>query len=600
MKSPEGHGPDFLETVVLPSRPLAALRMLFKGQWPRLAVSMITFVAKHSPVWMTPIITSAIINIIIQGGDGAFEHALGLGLIMVLTLIQNIPTHTLYVWLLNGGIRAMEARTRMSLVQRLQQLSFGFHDRARTGALQNKVLRDVENVGTMVTQFINTIMATVVTISIALVLTLTRKPVLALFYLATIPIAVSLVRLFRRPIRQNNLNYRRILEGMSNRVNEMIAMLPVTRAHAAEDYEVQRISSTMDEVAVAGRRLDVLNGIFGAGSWVVFQSFSLLCLLVSGYMALKGQIPVGDIILYQGYFAAIVAGVSATVNVIPDIAKGVTSIQSIGEVLRSPDLEHNEGKSPVGRVRGSFRFEGVSFRYPTQGSGKTVVDEAPYALIDVDLEVEAGQTVAFVGESGSGKSTLMNLVIGYHRPTAGRILLDGRDMADLDLRDYRRQLSVVSQNVILFSGTISDNVTYGFADIDDERIRGALEAANAWQFVKELPEGIDTILGEHGGRLSGGQRQRIAIARALIRDPRVIILDEATSALDAGSERLVQQALDRLVRSRTTLIVAHRLSTIRNADRVVVLRKGRIAESGTHDDLLAAEGEFSRLYGLYR
>ncbi len=577
--------------------------MLFKGQWPRLAASAFTYVVKHSPVWLSPIITASIINIVAAGGPGALEHSLFLGFVMILVIVQNIPTHTLFVWLLNGGVRTMEARTRMSLVLRLQQLSFGFHDRARTGALQNKVLRDVENVGTMVTQFVSTVLSTAVTVAIALGLTLTRKPVVAVFYGITIPIAVALVRVFNRPIRQNNQTYRQALEGMSNRVNEMIAMLPVTRAHAVEDYEIQRISSTMDQVATAGRRLDIFNGIFGAGSWVAFQAFSLLCLLVTGYMALKGQIPIGDIILYQGYFASIVAGVSATVNVIPDLAKGITSIQSIGEVLRSPDVERNTGKFPVGRVRGAFTFEGVCFRYPSAGPGAALdgaAEEAPLALCEIDLAIEAGQIVAFVGESGSGKSTLMNLVIGFHRPTGGRILLDGRDMNELDLRDYRRQLSVVSQNVILFSGTIRENVTYGFNGIDEERIRQALEAANAWQFIKELPDGIETLLGEHGSRLSGGQRQRIAIARALIRDPRIIILDEATSALDVGSERMVQQALDRLVRGRTTLIVAHRLSTIRNADRLAVLHRSRLVEFGTHDELLAAKGEFSRLASLYK
>lgn len=206
-----------------------------------------------------------------------------------------------------------------------------------------------------------------------------------------------------------------------------------------------------------------------------------------------------------------------------------------------------------------------------------------------------GETIALVGGSGAGKSTVLNLVIGFLRPTRGRILLDGVDMETLDLRDYRSWLSVVPQESILFEGSIRENVTYGMTDVPEERVRAALRDANALEFIDRLPAGLDTVVGERGARLSGGQKQRLAIARALIRDPRVLILDEATSALDSRSEALVQQALTRLVRGRTVFVVAHRLSTIRGADRIVVLDDGRVAEIGSHAELLRRGGAYAGL-----
>jgi ATP-binding cassette subfamily B protein len=269
----------------------------------------------------------------------------------------------------------------------------------------------------------------------------------------------------------------------------------------------------------------------------------------------------------------------------PLISKGLESVRSLGEVLEAPDLEHNAGKAQVDAVRGGVRFERVGFAYPE--AERNSVD-------DFSLDVRPGETIALIGASGAGKSTVVNLVIGFLRPTAGRILLDGVDMESLDLRSYRRFLSVVPQESILFEGTIRDNVTYGLDDVPEHVVRQALADANALEFIDRLPTGLDTVVGERGARLSGGQKQRLAIARALIRDPRVLVLDEATSALDTKSEALVQQALARLVHGRTVFVVAHRLSTIRNADRIVVMEDGRIAEIGSHDELLRSGGLYAR------
>jgi ATP-binding cassette subfamily B protein len=259
-------------------------------------------------------------------------------------------------------------------------------------------------------------------------------------------------------------------------------------------------------------------------------------------------------------------------------------------VLEAEPAEHNEGKPAApSPLRGEIVFDNVSFSYPR---GREV------ALQDISLDIAAGETVAFVGESGAGKSTLVNLAIGFRQPTAGGVKLDGRDLREMDLRTYRRQIGVVPQTTLLFNGTLRENVTYGLERISDDTLWKIMADASLAEFVRQLPQGLDTPLGESGTRLSGGQRQRIAIARALVRNPRLVILDEATSALDTESERLVQEALVRLTQGRTTLIVAHRFSTIRHAHRIIVLQRGRIVEQGTQEELMSRRGQFYRLAQL--
>ena len=305
-------------------------------------------------------------------------------------------------------------------------------------------------------------------------------------------------------------------------------------------------------------------------------------LIAGAVLGLRGTISLGpgDLVLLSGYVAAVVAAVMQLNSMLPVITRGFDAIRSIGEVLEEGELESNGSKQAVTNVRGAFHFEDLHFEYA--GPERNVA-----TLRGIELQVAAGETIGVIGPSGSGKSTLMNLVAGFYQPSSGRLLLDEMDMADLDLRSYRRHLAVVGQETLLFAGTLRENIIYGSPEADDARLSKALEAANAVEFISKLPEGLETVIGERGARLSGGQRQRIAIARAMLRDPQVLILDEATSALDGESEAIVQEALDRLMAGRTTFIVAHRLSTLRRADRVIVLDHGRLQESGTPADLAA-------------
>ena len=288
-------------------------------------------------------------------------------------------------------------------------------------------------------------------------------------------------------------------------------------------------------------------------------------------------------------FAMMVGAIGQIVDGIPPISRGLESARSIRELLDTPEIEDYRDKASVPLVRGAFEFQHVSFTYPGAASS---------ALHDFSLRVEPGETIAFVGPSGSGKTTLMSIIIGFRSPQSGRILLDGRDMAELDLRSYRQHLAVVPQQTLLFSGSVRDNITYGVVDIREDFFQQVVRMARIDEFLPSLPQGLDTNVGEQGVMLSGGQRQRIAIARAMMRNPRIIILDEATSALDNISERYVQEALRHLVVGRTTFVVAHRLSTIRTANRIVVLKNGRVIEQGTHAELLTLDQEYARMEAL--
>lgn len=568
------------------TRPIRILFRIYRRFWRELLVSMFFYFLKTSPVLALPIVTSNIINVVAyETGDMVVPHLLMNIGVMVFLLLLNIPTHMLYVRYHSMVVRRVEAGLRGAMVRKLQQLSITFHKEMQSGRIQSKLMRDVETVQSLSDQIFSNIPGVLINMITALIVVITTQHTMFVFFMLCIPTAVATVRLFRNGISRRNSEYRQNMETASAGLMDMVEMTQITRAHALENREIKKMTARLNEVANTGFRLDMVQALFGSCSWVVFNIFQLVCLVFSSYMAWQGAIQVGDISLYQSYFSSLTGQVSAIIGMLPIITKGLESVRSIGEILSNTDIEDNTGKIKMTSLRGEYEFRGVHFHYE---------DDQPL-LRGLDLHVREGETIAIVGESGSGKSTILNLVIGFNLAQEGQVLVDGLDIKEIDLHSYRKHIAIVPQNSVLFTGTIRENITYGIKNVTDELIARALEAARLTSFINTLPRGVDTMLEEHGANLSGGQRQRLSIARAIIRDPDVIILDEATSALDSISEKEIQHAINNLTKNRTTFIVAHRLSTIRDADRIAVIKGGMCVEIGSYEELMAAQGEFYRM-----
>lgn len=564
---------------------IKALRLLFKlykGHYGRMLLGALIYIIKDSPMWVLPLITADIINLVTNPPENFITRIAIDAAISALLLLLNIPLHTVYVKILSKANRNVEAGLRGAMVRKLQQLSIAYHKDTQSGKIQSKVMRDVEVVTDLASHIMNTVLGTLINMCITLAVVISSNIVIFFMFLLLVPAAVFLQKGFHKIMHTQTKEFRQELENTSAAVYDMEELIPVTRAHSLENSEVKKLTRAITKIAERGYRSDSTYSFFGALSWALMNFFQILCLFITAFMAFKKFITIGEIALYQTYFTSLSSGVMSIVYLLPAITRGADAIRSIGEILSAYDIEKNCGKPKLDNLYGKYEFKNVIFNY----------DMETHVLNGLDLTVNTGETIALVGESGSGKSTIINLVTGFNIAEKGDLLIDGKNITDFDLRSYRKFLSVVPQNTILFSGTVRENITYGNENYTEEQLSAAISAAQLDDVIAKLPHGLDTSVGEHGAKLSGGQRQRIAIARAIIRDPKVIIFDEATSALDSVTEREIQAAIDNLTRDRTTFIVAHRLSTIKNADKIAVIKDGKCVEFGTYDELIARKGEF--------
>ncbi len=547
------------------------------------------------PVYVTPILTAEIINLVttaISLGEitnDTLNRLVIYTLIIIVCLIQNVPTTRLRFGIVSRMLRRTSAGIKAAVVRRLQSLSLTYHKDMETGRVQAKFIKDTEEVDNYLTHlflhFLPTLMSTIVYIFISVY----KNGLISIFFLLLVPLNVAVGMSFRKRIRKSNHDYRVNAEVMSAKLNTMLEMIPVTKSHGLEQTEIYSVENSIKEVAGAGIKVDKNTANFGAWMYVVPHGLSAVCLIFCSVLALYRYISVGEIVLFQTIFTSLSGYVTSLVNAIPTMAKGAEAVNSISEIMHADDVEINIGKIVVPSIEGRVDFEKVNYRYP---------DNEVDTIKEFSLSAKKGECIAVVGGSGSGKTTLMNLIIGFMMPRTGDIRIDGKSIKDLNLSEYRHHISVVPQNSILFNGTIKDNITYGLSKYTEKELNDVVEMANLKEFIEELPDGLNTVIGEHGSKLSGGQKQRITIARALIRNPKILILDEATSALDNISEYHVQKAIASSIKGRTTFIVAHRLSTIRNADRIVVMDDGRIAEIGTFDELMERKGKFYELKRL--
>ena len=558
--------------------------------------SSLIYIVQSAPLWIMPLVTAGIINLVTEAlisGSGitpeVWRKLIIYAVILIVSLVQNIPTTVLRLRMVNKMLRQTSAGIKTSVVKKLQVLSITYHKEMQTGKIQSKFLKDTDNVE----QFLNRIMISFIpnllSVIAAIIISVYNNGWVSLFFLAIIPLNVGFSLLFRGKIKQKYKNFRVSTENMSAKMTTMLDMMPVSKAHGLEQKEISSVQASIEENKGSGLSLDRTVSYFGSGLFVVNNLLGKVNLFFCVFMAFKGYIGIGDIVLFSNMFSQISGYVAALVDMIPHLAMGKESVRSLSELMNVNDVEVNSGKTVIPRVSGDIEFTNLSYRYPDKGE---------YVVKNFNLKVKKGECIAVVGASGSGKSTLMNLIIGLLKPTEGDILIDGKSIKDINLSEYRHHLSVVPQSSVLFSGSIKENIVYGLDKFDQKDFDDAVKRANILEFVDQLPNGLDTKIGEHGDKLSGGQKQRITIARALIRNPSIFILDEATSALDNISEYYVQQAIESCIKGRTTFIVAHRLSTIRNADRIVVMEDGKIAETGTYQELIDKKGKFFELKNL--
>jgi subfamily B ATP-binding cassette protein MsbA len=473
------------------------------------------------------------------------------------------------------------------MFRKLLTLPARYYDDQASGNLISKLTFDVMQVTTAATSVLTAIFkdSLVIVGLLAWMLWLNWK--LTLLALVMTPVIVLVVRAISVRLRNSSRAVQGQMGDMTQVIQETIEGHRVVKLFGGQDYEQQRFDAQANSV----RRQLMKQIAASAASVPIVQFIAALALAIIVYLATQqsnaDQITVGGFVSFITAMLMLTAPLKRVTSVNEPLQRGLAAAESVFALIDQPG-ESGGGSVDPGRVRGDIRFERVCFAYGSDGRA---------ALDGIDLAIAPGETVALVGASGSGKTTLANLLPRFYVPTAGRILLDGRDTAELTLSGLRANIALVSQDVVLFNDTVAANIAYGaMKQASRAEIVAAAEAAHAMEFIAQMPQGLDTMVGENGVKLSGGQRQRLAIARALLKNAPVLILDEATSALDTESERHVQAALEVLMRGRTTLVIAHRLSTIEKANRIVVLDRGCIAESGTHAELLARGGQYAKLY----
>jgi ATP-binding cassette, subfamily B, bacterial MsbA len=500
-------------------------------------------------------------------------------------------------YLLSRVINAVLLKLREQMFQTLLHAKTEFYQKSSASSLINAVVFEVNNVlSIMGTMLISLVRDSLTVLGLlGYLIYLNWKLTLVVFII--FPIIAFIMSLINRRLRGLNRQQQAMTSELAYIVEEAVSGHKIVKVHGGETYEMGRFFEKADRL----RRFALKTAVVGGLNQPMTQLIASMALSVVLVIALMQSSTEGTTV---GGFAAFITAMMLIISPIKHLAdinqplqRGLTAAEMIFGLMDQPIEEDDSRKAGVQRIekaKGAIAFKDVSFSYQQDADRQD-------ALKHVSLSIQAGEVVAFVGPSGGGKSTLVNLLPRFFRPTSGVIELDGVNLEDLSLLDLRRQIAFVSQDVILFNDTIAANVAYGtdaLAGIDRGRVIEALEAANLSNLMSELPQGIDTLIGDNGNRLSGGQRQRLAIARAIYKDAPILILDEATSALDSESERQVQEALDRLMAGRTTLVIAHRLSTIEHASRIVVLEHGRVVENGSHAELIAKGGLYSNLHRL--
>ncbi len=538
--------------------------------------------------WMNlvpPWLTKVIIDDVFATGDWGMLHTIALVLIVSYTV-----KYVAMYWqhqISHVVAEKVVLRIRTQLYEHLQTMSIRFFRERQTGEIMSRVVNDTEALRDMIAHTANVFVTQTLTFLGIAVILFAIHPKLACLTLLPVPIMLLLTIRFNNRIRRVNRRIREQLAAINARLQDNVSGIPIIQLFTREHHEARTFR---DE------NTDYMNGVVeGVTLWSrygpLMQNMSGIGVVTvawyGGFQVMEGTLSVGSLVAFMTYLWRLYWPITEVTNENERFQKALAAADRVFEYLDEiPEIQDMPDARAVTDVQGAVTFEKVRFSYNTRDA----------VLRGIDLSIEPGEVMAIVGHSGAGKTTLTSLIVRAMDPTHGRILIDGQDLRSISLASLRRNIGIVAQETFLFNASIRENIAYARPEADLAEVIEAARAANILDLIDDLPEGVDTIVGERGVRLSGGEKQRVAIARALLKDPPILILDEATSSVDTESERLIQESLSRLLIGRTTFVIAHRLATVRYADRIVVLNDGRVVESGTHDELLTDAGLYHRLH----
>jgi len=558
----------------------------------------------HIPLFTVDMISALIVAVcnlvyptvargIISGfetGEGTLDSILlGAGILAAVYVIKAFFQYIVGYYGHLVGVR-MQADMRRDLFEKYERLPFSYFDENKTGDLITRLTNDLWEVSELAHHGPENVFLAVLMFTGSFFILASINLTLTLIMFAIVPFIILFTVLSRRGMRRAFKNSRKQMSEINSALENSVSGVRETKAYAAEKYEICKFKKT--NKLFERYRGDAMRslGLFDSVMQFLSDLLYLVIILIGGIFLYKGEILASEFTAFILYISMFLNPIQRFVALFQQLQEGMSGFSRFAEIMDAKE-ECDEGKTVLETVGGELVFENVSFGYTpdAESDGKLVIK-------NLDLRIPKGQTLALVGPSGGGKSTLCHLVPRFYEIEEGRITLDGIDTKDITLESLRRNIGIVSQSVFLFDGTVKENIAYGASDATDEEIIAAAKAANIHDYITTLDKGYDTWVGERGVKLSGGQRQRVAIARVFLKDPKLLILDEATSALDNATEMQIQAALEELSVGRTVIVVAHRLSTVKNADRIVVLDKEGIVEAGTHDELIAFGGEYSKLY----
>lgn len=508
----------------------------------------------------------------------------------VYLVLRLIDTFANYYMAAIGHIMGVKIETdmRSAFFAHLEKLSFNFYDNTKVGQIMSRITSDLFDVTEFAHHCPEEFFIAGIKIVVSFIVLCTFNIPLTLILFACVPIMITVLIYFNTRMKSGFRESRKTVGELNAQVEDSLLGIRVVKSFANEEIEKEKFEKGNKQFLTVKRKVYHYMAGFQS-STRFFEGFMYIVVIVAGVLFLiNGHIEISDFIAYLLYVSTLLVSISRIVQFAEQFQRGMTGIERFSEIMNTaPDIKDKPNAEILKNVEGEIEFKNVSFKY---GEGLENV------LTDINLKIKKGENIALVGPSGSGKTTICNLIPRFYELTGGEILVDGKDINSVTLESLRRNIGIVQQDVYLFSGSVRENIQYGLPDADDEAIINAAKLAGAHEFILSLPQGYDTYVGEKGVKLSGGQKQRISIARVFLKNPPILILDEATSALDNESEHFVQKSLEILAKGRTTLTIAHRLTTVKNADRILVLTDDGIKEEGTHEELMKLNGVYASLY----